>query len=103
MGSDTAVVARLLQRAQSGEEVEALRLAEEALRADTGDLADGDAGMHFVRYVALGIQGHSSSEILGALDLMLALGQREGNHGWRSCALSSRAFRLLQLGGTRTT
>ncbi len=97
MGSDTAVVARLLQRAQCGEEDEALRLAEEALRASTGDLADGDAGMHFVRYVALGILGRSS-EILGALDLMRRSAEREGNHGWRSCALAGRAFRLLQLG-----
>ena len=97
MGSDTAVVARLLQRAQCGEEDEALRLAEEALRASTGDLADGEAGMHFVRYVALGILGRSS-EILGALDLMRRSAEREGNQGWRSCALSGRAFRLLQLG-----
>ena len=53
--------------------------------------------MHFVRYVALGILGRSS-EILGALDLMRRVAEREGSRVRRSCALSGRAFRLLQLG-----
>jgi hypothetical protein len=53
VGGDMAVVARLLERAQCGEHDEALRLAEAALREPTGDLADGAAGMHFVRVVAL--------------------------------------------------
>ena len=32
---------------------------------------------------------------------MLQSAEREGDQGWRSCALSSRAFRLLQLGDHR--
>lgn len=97
MGGDTAVVARLLERAQCGEHDEVLRLAEKALREPTGDLADGAAGMHFVRFVALLVQGRSS-EALGAVDLMLASADREGNQGWRSCALSGRAWQRLLLG-----
>src|ERR1035437_8708428 len=53
LDGDTTVVARLLERAQCGEHDEALRLAENALKEPTGDLADGEAGMHFVRFVAL--------------------------------------------------
>ena len=97
MGGDTAVVARLLERAQCGEHDEALRLAEKALREPTGDLADGAAGMHFVRFVALVVQGRSS-EAIGAIDLMLASAEREGSHGWRSCALSGRAYQRLMIG-----
>ena len=96
MGGDTAVVARLLERAQCGEHDEALRLAENALREPTGDLADGAAGMHFVRVVALGVLGRTS-EALGAVDLMLASADHEGSHGWRSCALSGRAWQRLML------
>lgn len=96
MGCDSAVVARLLERAQSGEHDEALRLAEEALREPTGDLRDGAAGMHFVRFVALGVLGRSS-ETIGAVDLMLAAAEREGSHGWRSTALSGRAWQNLML------
>jgi diguanylate cyclase (GGDEF)-like protein len=97
VGGDTAVVARLLERAQCGEHDEALLLAEAALREPTGDLADGAAGMHFVRVVALGVLGRTS-EALGAVDLMLASAEREGSHGWRSCALSGRAYQRLMLG-----
>jgi len=97
VGGDTAVVARLLERAQCGEHDEALRLAEKALRAPTGDLGDGAAGMHFVRFVALVVQGRSS-EAMGAIDLMLQSAEREGNQGWRSCALSGRAYQRLMIG-----
>lgn len=97
MGGDTAVVARLLERAQCGEHDEALRLAEKALRESTGDLVDGAAGMHFVRVVALGVLGRSS-EALGAVDLMLQSAEREASQGWRSCALSGRAWQRLMLG-----
>jgi diguanylate cyclase (GGDEF)-like protein len=97
VGADTAVVARLLERAQCGEHDEALRLAEKALGEPTGDLADGPAGMHFVRVVALGVLGRSS-EAFGAVDLMLQSAEREGNQGWRSCALSARAYQLLMIG-----
>jgi diguanylate cyclase (GGDEF)-like protein len=95
--ADTKVVARLLERAQCGEHDEVLRLSELALREPTGDLADGAAGMHFVRFVALVVQGRTS-EALGAADLMLQSAEREGSQGWRSCALSGRAYQRLMLG-----
>jgi len=91
------VVDRLLERAQCGEHDEALTLAEKALREPTGDLVDGAAGMHFVRFVALVMQG-LNNEAIGAVDLMLEAAHREGSHGWRSCALSGRAHQLLRLG-----
>jgi len=97
LGGDTTVVARLLERAQCGEHDEVLRLAENALKEPTGDLADGDAGMHFVRAVALGVLGRSS-EAMGAFDLILASADREGSQGWRSCALSGRAYQRLLMG-----
>ena len=78
LGGGTTVVARLLERAQCGEHDEALRLAEAALKEPTGDLADGEAGMHFVRFVALVVQGRSS-EAMGAIDLMLASADHEGS------------------------
>lgn len=97
MAGDTSAVARLLERAQCGEHDEALLLAEEALREPTGDLADGAAGMHFVRFVAQVVQGRTS-EALAAVDHMLQAADREGNQGWRSCALSGRAWQHLMLG-----
>jgi tetratricopeptide (TPR) repeat protein len=97
MSDDTAIVARLLERAQCGEHAEVLRLAEEALGEPTGDLAGGPAGMHFVRFVALVVQGRSA-EALGAIDLMLKSAEREGSNGWRSCALSGRAYQRLMIG-----
>src|SRR5665647_2509681 len=97
LDGDTTVVARLLERAQCGEHDEALRLAENALKEPTGDLADGEAGMHFVRFVALVVQGRSS-EAMGAIDLMLASADHEGSQGWRSCALSGRAYQRLMIG-----
>ena len=89
-------MARLLERAQCGEHDEALRLAELALREPTGDLADGAAGMHFVRSVALDVRGHSL-QALSAIELMLQAAEREGSQGWRSCALSLRAWQRLML------
>jgi diguanylate cyclase (GGDEF)-like protein len=97
IGRDPADVARLLERAQCGEHDEALRLAVEALEGPTGDLADGAAGMHFVRVVALGVVGRTD-EALHAVDLMLRAAEREGSAGWRSCALSARAWQRLMLG-----
>jgi tetratricopeptide (TPR) repeat protein len=96
MGADTALVARLLERAQCGEADEVLRLSETILREPTGDLADGDAGMHFVRSVALVAQ-RRTDEALGATELMLRSAEREGSEGWRSCALSLRAWEQLLL------
>jgi len=93
---DNAAVARLLERAQCGEHDEVLRLAEKSLREPTGDLADGAAGMHFVRFVALVVQGRSI-EALGAVELMLQSAERNGSHGWRSCALSGRAWQRLMV------
>ena len=87
---DTALVASLLERAQCGEHDEALRLAEEALREPTGDLADGPSGMHFVRFVALLMQGRSG-EAIDAIDLMLSSAEREGSIVLRSTALSRLA------------
>jgi diguanylate cyclase (GGDEF)-like protein len=96
VGGDTAAVARLLERAQCGEHEDALRAAEAALREPTGDLADGDAGMHFVRFVALVVMGRTS-EALEAIELMLKSAEREGSHGWRSCALSGRAWQRFMV------
>ena len=96
MGVATAVVARLLERAQCGEHDEVLRQAEETLRKATGDLAGGEAAMHFVRYVCLGVLGHND-EALGAVNLMLQAADREGSQGWRSCALGSRAYQVLRV------
>ncbi|MDQ1538256.1 MAG: hypothetical protein QOE58_2649 [Actinomycetota bacterium] len=92
-----ALVARLLERAQCGAHHEVLLLAEESLREPTGDIADGEPGMHFVRFVALVVQGRST-EALGAIELMLAAAERDDSQGWRSCALSTRAHQLLRLG-----
>ena len=97
IGLETAQVARLLERSQCGEHETVLRLAEEALREPTGDLADGAAGMHFVRVVALGVVGRTD-EALRAVELMLRAADREGSAGWRSCALSARAWQKLMLG-----
>jgi len=86
----------LLERAQSGDHDEALRLADQALEEPTGHLAEGPAGMHFVRFVALLVQGRSRDAI-DAIDLMLESATREGSHGWQSCALSGRAWQRLMI------
>lgn len=96
MAENTAVVARLLERAQCGEHDEALSAAEAALQELSGELAEGSAGMHFVRFVALLVQGRSS-EAIAAIDLMLESAEREGSDGWRSCALSGRAWARLMI------
>jgi diguanylate cyclase (GGDEF)-like protein len=93
---DSAKVARLLESAQTGGHDEALRCAEETLRAPTGDLADGPAGMHFVRCVALICAGRTD-EVMAAANLMLDCTESRANHGWRSCALSIRAWQRLML------
>jgi diguanylate cyclase (GGDEF)-like protein len=97
IGVDSAGVARLLERAQCGEHDLALRVAEAELARATGELAGGPAGMHFVRVVALGVLGQTDDALL-AVDLMLAAAEREGSAGWRSCALSARAWQRLMLG-----
>jgi diguanylate cyclase (GGDEF)-like protein len=96
MGSGTVDVARLLERAQCGGHEEALKVAEIALLGPTGELSGGEAGMHFVRSIALDVQGRTF-EALAATDLMLQSAEREGNQGWRSCALSLRAWQRLML------
>jgi diguanylate cyclase (GGDEF)-like protein len=99
---DSAEVARLLERAQTGGHDEALLRAERLLREPTGDLRDGPAGMHFVRCVALVTQGRTD-EALAAIDVMLACAECETDPGWRSCGLSLRAYQRLMLGGQHTT
>lgn len=96
VAEDTALVARLLERAQCGEHDEALALAEAALQEPTGGLAEGAAGMHFVRFVALLVQGRSG-EAIRAIDSMLESADRAGSPGWRSCALSGRAWQRLMI------
>ena len=49
-----------------------------------------------MRFVALLVQGRSS-EAIGAIDLMLESAEREGSMGWRSCALSGRAWQRLMI------
>ncbi len=92
MGSDTAVVASC-SSVRSGEEDEALRLAEEALRAAL--VTWQTAKPACIRRI-----GHPRAQQRDPRfpRLMRRSAEREGNQGWRSCALSGRAFRLLQLG-----
>ena len=94
---DTARVARLLGRAQCGEHDEAVRLADAALLERAGGPEDGSAGMHFVRFVALLVQGRSS-EAIGAIDLMLESAELVGSMGWPSFSLSGRSSPLLLIG-----
>ena len=53
--------------------------------------------MHFVRFIALRMLGRSS-EAMSAIDLMLQSAEHEGSQGWRSCALSGRAYQRLLMG-----
>ena len=53
--------------------------------------------MHFVRVIALRVLGRSS-EAMSAIDLMLQSAEHEGSQGWRSCALSGRAYQRLLMG-----
>jgi hypothetical protein len=50
----------------------------------------------FVRFVALLVQGRSG-EAIRAIDSMLESADREGSPGWRSCALSGRAWQRLMI------
>ena len=95
--SETRQVARLLERAQSGQARAALAEAERVLAARTGDLADGPAGMHFVRAIALANLGDPLAP-LPALDLMARAAEREASAGWLACALATRASHHLRRG-----
>jgi diguanylate cyclase (GGDEF)-like protein len=89
----TRRVARLLERAQAGEDAEVLAEAETSLRSPGGD----QAGMHFVRVVALIVRGELRAA-LAALEPMLHAAERDHNPGWRACALATRASQRLRLG-----
>jgi diguanylate cyclase (GGDEF)-like protein len=97
MGDVTRRAVRLLEEAQTGGAADALVTAEAYLRAPTGDLADGPAAMHFVRVVAHIVLGDLRAA-LAAVDLMLQAAERDGNVGWRACALATRASERLRLG-----
>ena len=97
MGDVTRRVVRLLEEAQTGGAAAALATSEAMLRARTGDPADGPAAVHFVRVVALLVLGRLR-EALAAVDLMLPAAERDGNVGWRACALATRASERLRLG-----
>jgi len=89
--------ARLLEEAQAGRAEHVLGVAEAALRARTGDLADGPAALHFARVVALIMLG-AAREGLAAVELMLRAAEREGSAGWLACALATRASERLRPG-----
>lgn len=89
-------VARQLERAQAGAHADVLQQTERELRLATGDLADGPAGLHFVRAVSL-VRCGRPDDALTACDLMLAAAMREGEHGWLSCAYSMHAIQLIEL------
>ncbi|MFF5287843.1 GGDEF domain-containing protein [Paractinoplanes globisporus] len=99
MTETTRRAARLLERAQSGHARAALDEAESVLRQYTGNIADGPAGMHFVRAIALANLGDPHAP-LPALDLMARAAEREGSPGWHACALATRASHVLRLGET---
>jgi diguanylate cyclase (GGDEF)-like protein len=88
---------RLLERAQTGEAAAVLAEAEEILRAETGDLADGPAAIHFVRAVCYISMGDLRA-VLAAVELMLRAAEREQSPGWRACALATRASERVRLG-----
>jgi diguanylate cyclase (GGDEF)-like protein len=91
-------VARQLKRAQDGTHSTVLEETERELRRATGDLADGDAGLHFVRVVSLMRAGRPADVLPGA-DLMRAAAVRDGTHGWLSCALSLQALLVIEQEG----
>lgn len=88
--STTGCIASLLAQAQAGEPQHVLDVTDKQLRAVTGDLADGPAGLHFARIIALRCLGRVP-EAIEAVGLMLMAAVRDGDPGWRSCALSLRA------------
>ncbi|GAA2610906.1 GGDEF domain-containing protein [Paractinoplanes durhamensis] len=92
MSETTQQAARLLEMAQSGRAAAALRRAETYLAG-----ADGPAGMHFVRAIALTNLGdpHAAVE---ALDLMAEAAIAQDSPGWLGCALATRASHQLRLG-----
>ncbi len=97
MGDVTRRAVRLLEEAQTGGAADVLATSEAFLRTPTGDLADGPAAMHFVRVVALIVLGDLRAA-LAAVDVMLRAAERDGNVGWRACALATRASERLRLG-----
>ncbi|WIM95312.1 GGDEF domain-containing protein [Actinoplanes oblitus] len=96
MRETTLHAVRLLERAQTGDAAAVLAEAETALRAATGDLADGPACMHFVRVVAFIARGDQRAAIEAA-EPMLRAAEREGSRGWQAAALASRAWQRLRL------
>lgn len=93
----TILLMQLLQRVGSGEAAQVLRLSEQRLRVLTGDLADGPAGLHLVRAVALRALGHDQ-QVSAAATMTVAAAERDGEAGWRACALSLRASQGIILG-----
>ncbi|GAA4591490.1 hypothetical protein GCM10023107_19980 [Actinoplanes octamycinicus] len=96
MRETTLHAVRLLERAQTGEAAAVQAEAETALRAVTGDLADGPACMHFVRVVSFIARGDQRAAIEAA-GPMLRAAEREGSRGWQAAALASRAWQRLRL------
>lgn len=94
--------AALLERAQAGAHDAVLAQAETELRAVSGDLADGPAGLHFVRVVSLIMKSAPLDVTMPACDLMLAAAQRTDEQGWLSCAHSIRALQVLEREGERS-
>jgi diguanylate cyclase (GGDEF)-like protein len=91
MSEITQQAARLLEMAQSGRAAEALSLAEAALTQAE------NAGMHFVRALALTNLGEPHAAV-PAYDLMATAAAKQSSPGWLACALASRAAAQLRLG-----
>jgi len=94
---DAAEVMALVEAAQQGAAEEARRAAEARMLELGGSIADGPAGLHFVRVVAFRVVGDCRAA-LAASGLMLASAEREGGAGWRATALSLRARLRIVLG-----
>jgi diguanylate cyclase (GGDEF)-like protein len=94
---DTAEVMALVDAAQQGAAEEVRRAAEGRMLEMGGSIADGPAGLHFVRVIAFRVVGDWRAA-LAASDLMLTSAERAGAAGWRAIALSLRARLRIVLG-----
>jgi diguanylate cyclase (GGDEF)-like protein len=87
---------RLMQQVQSGEPVEALATADALLGEPTGDIADGFAGLHFVRVVAFSMLGELAAHD-EAIELMIAAAERDRSPGWLAAALATKASQQIRI------
>ena len=98
MDDVNALAARMLERGQSGEAATIIVESERVLRERTGDLLDGPAADPLRPSGRLSTASGDSRAALAAGELMLIAAEREGDHGWVSCAYSLNAHVRLSLG-----